>query len=108
MRFGLRSLLKHPGHTAVVILTLALAQPFMAVHFALAGALRGAGDVKSPLYAALVAMYLVRLPIATTAAFVLEGPILWCFVAMMAAHLARAGVLEWRWRSGGWERPRSS
>ncbi len=99
-------ILDDPGVVEIAVLfirALALAQPFMAVHFALSGALRGAGDVRSPLYAALVAMYAVRLPISMIAAFVLEGPILWCFVAMIAAHMARATVLDRRWRRGTWE-----
>ena len=85
------------------IWVLACAQPAMAAHFALGGALRGAGEVRSPLIGALLSMYVGRLPISLLAAFVFEGPILYAFVGMFLSHLLHAAFLWWRWRSGSWQ-----
>ncbi len=85
------------------IRVLALAQPFMAVHFALTGALRGAGDVRSPLLAAIFAMYLGRLPISVLAAFVFGGSITYAFIGMWLGHFIRSGILSLRWRGGRWK-----
>jgi len=82
---------------------LALSQPAMAIHFALSGALRGASDVRAPLGASVVAMYVVRLPIAAVAAFVVHAAIVWVWVAMLCAHVVRATLLSLRWRGVGWK-----
>jgi Na+-driven multidrug efflux pump len=42
---------------------IAFNQPFLAVAFVLAGALRGAGDVRYPMWVTTIAVWLVRLPI---------------------------------------------
>ena len=84
---------------------LALSQPAMAVHFAMSGALRGAADTKSPLLAAIVAMYGVRLPFSLAGAFLLQAPVTLAFLGMLGAHHVRAGVLMWRWRHGTFEAP---
>ncbi len=82
---------------------LALSQPAMAVHFAMSGALRGAADTKSPLLAAILAMYGVRLPFSLAGAFLFQAPVLLAFLGMLGAHHVRAGVLMWRWRRGTFE-----
>jgi putative MATE family efflux protein len=42
---------------------IAFNQPFLAVAFVLAGALRGAGDVRFPMWVTSIAVWLVRLPV---------------------------------------------
>jgi putative MATE family efflux protein len=96
-----RLVIDDPGVVALAVLfirTLAVAQPFMAIHFAMAGALRGAGAVKAPLLGAVFGMYLGRLPISAAAAFVFGWPIHFAFVGMMLDHITRAGYLHGRWR----------
>ena len=75
---------------------LALSQPAMAMHFALAGALRGGGDVRTPLVASLLAIYGARLSVSFAAAYVLDKPLAWLWWAMVADHHLRAAVLWWR------------
>jgi putative MATE family efflux protein len=77
-------------------------QPLMALEFALAGALRGAGDTRFPLYTALAGMFAVR---ATLAAFALwlELPVEWVFGALVGDYLAKSALLAWRFRSGRWQ-----
>ncbi len=81
---------------------LALSQPFMAAHFVLTGALRGAGDVRSALSSAVLAMFGVRLPLSWLASFVFHWPLVVPFVAMLLEHAARAALMQWRWGSGRW------
>jgi Na+-driven multidrug efflux pump len=79
---------------------LALSQPAMAMHFALAGALRGAGDVRTPFVASLLAIYGARLSVAFAAAYALALPLVWLWWAMVADHHLRAGLLYWRFARG--------
>jgi putative MATE family efflux protein len=75
---------------------LAVSQPAMAMHFALAGALRGSGDVRTPFVASLLAIYGARLSVAFAAAYVIGAPLAWLWWGMVADHHLRASVLWWR------------
>jgi len=85
------------------MLTLALAQPLMGIHFTLGGALRGAGDTLSPLLAATAGNWLLRVPLAY--AFQRHGlDVVWIWLALVFDHLARAtwmslAFLRGRWRT---------
>lgn len=83
---------------------LAISQPTMAIHFTMSGALRGAADTRAPLWAAVISMYLVRLPVALCVVYVFDWSVYWVWMGMVFAHLARAEYLYWRWRRGGWRR----
>jgi len=87
----------------VFIRLLAISQPTMAIHFTMSGALRGAGDVRSSLWGAVVGMYCVRLPVSFIAAYVFHWSVYWVWMAMVLAHLGRAEFLYWRWRQGRWK-----
>jgi len=90
------------------MLTLALAQPLMGIHFTLGGALRGAGDTLTPLLAAAIGNWAFRVPIAY--AFERRGlGIVWMWLALVFDHLARAGwisiaFVRGRWRTRAIER----
>ena len=79
-----------------------LAEPFMATSMALAGAMMGAGDTRSPLYVVSTAMWLVRIPLAWLLAFYLSlGPTgIW--VAMTLSMFTQGGLMAWRFKSGKW------
>ena len=47
---------------SLCIMVAAFEQPFMAIYLAFGGALKGAGDTKTPLYISLVAAWLIRVP----------------------------------------------
>lgn len=72
------------------LVMLAVAQPFMGVHFSLAGALRGAGDTRTPLFGAAVGNWLLRVPIAWAASRLLGAPLVWAWAALVADHVLRA------------------
>jgi putative MATE family efflux protein len=80
----------------------ALAEPFFGARIVLAGALRGAGDVRFQLWSGLACMWLVRLTVAWVMAFVFHWGLygIWCG---MAADITVNGLLFiWRLRSGRW------
>ncbi len=84
------------------LLTLAVAQPFLQLHFTLGGAHRGAGDTVTPLVAATLGTWLFRVPLSITFAFVLEAPLIWVWGAIIADHIARSAYLAWSFRRGRW------
>ncbi|MCC6214809.1 MAG: MATE family efflux transporter [Polyangiaceae bacterium] len=71
------------------LLMLAIAQPMMGVHFALAGALRGAGDTVTPLVVAAAGNWALRVPLAWVAARA-GLPLSWAWAALVADHAARS------------------
>jgi Na+-driven multidrug efflux pump len=85
------------------MLTLALTQPLLGLHFTLSGALRGAGDTVSPLLAAAIGNWAFRVPLAW--AFSHAGlPILWMWVALVFDHVARVAIVGVVFARGRWHR----
>jgi putative MATE family efflux protein len=85
------------------ILLLGLGMPFLVVTFTLAGALRGAGDTLTPLKAATLGSWLVRVPLGYLFATVLGLPLFWVWTIMIADHLTRAVWLCWAFYSSDWQ-----
>jgi putative MATE family efflux protein len=89
-------------HLLPFLLMLALAQPFMGVHFTLSGALRGAGDTATPLIGAAVGNWLLRVPLAWCAANLFGLPVFWAWAALVLDHVARAAWYVLAFRAGRW------
>ena len=93
-----------PGVLAALgpfMLTLALTQPLLGLHFTLSGALRGAGDTVSPLLAAAIGNWAFRVPLAY--AFTrLDLPVLWMWLALVFDHVARAAWVMVAFARGRW------
>jgi putative MATE family efflux protein len=85
------------------MLCLALAQPFLGLHFTLGGALRGAGDTLSPLLAATLGNWAFRVPLAYLAAMVFATDVIWVWAALVVDHLARAIWLVIAFGRGRWQ-----
>jgi len=77
-------------------------QPLMAIEYALAGALRGAGDTRFPLYTAISGMLAVRVVLAAIAG-ALGWSVEWVFSALIADYGVKALLLVRRFRTGRWE-----
>jgi MATE family multidrug resistance protein len=87
------------------IYMLGLCQPFMAVDYALGGALRGAGDTRFPLVTLFVGLYGCRLAFAWVVTHLdLSTP--WLWAALIGDYATRAALKSWRFRSGAWQRVR--
>lgn len=87
---------------ATFILMLAVAQPFMGVHFTLAGALRGAGDTLTPMWGAAAGTWLLRVPLAALAAFVFEWPVTVVWLALVGDHVVRSLWVGVEFSKGRW------
>jgi Na+-driven multidrug efflux pump len=83
---------------------LAVAQPFMGVHFTLAGALRGAGDTVTPLLGATAGNWGLRVPLAVLFARVLGWQLPWVWAALVTDHVLRSVWFVLSFRGGRWSR----
>lgn len=81
----------------------AFAQIPMAVTFIISGALRGAGDTKTVLYATAFAVWCVRLTSAYLFVNVLGMGFLGAWLVMILDWLFRGGWIVLRFRSGKWK-----
>lgn len=84
------------------MLALAFAQPFLQLHFALAGSHKGAGDTTTPLIAAILGNWGLRIPLAIFMAGVLELSLSWVWLALIADHIGRSVMLGASFMKGRW------
>lgn len=84
------------------LIVLALAQPALQAHFALGGAHRGAGDTTTPFVAAAIGNWALRVPLAVVFGYVLEAPVVWIWIVILADHVVRATWLAASFRRGRW------
>lgn len=81
----------------------ALEQPFMALAMALGGALRGAGDTRSPVLVALAGVWLVRIPLAWALAFPAGLGLNGIWITMIADWFVRTAIFSVLYRRGKWK-----
>lgn len=81
---------------------IAFAQPIQAVGFVLAGALRGAGDTRFPMYSTGISMWIFRIPLAYLFAITLGLGLGGVYLAMASDNLILMMMNIWRWRQGRW------
>jgi putative MATE family efflux protein len=91
---------------APFMLTLAVAQPFLQLHFTLGGVHRGAGDTVTPLVAAMLGNWFFRIPIAALIAGYFELDLVWVWTALIFDHVARSIFLGASFLSGRWKKVR--
>jgi Na+-driven multidrug efflux pump len=82
----------------------AFALPALGVHSSLAGALRGAGDVRFVLGSMTFTAWCVRVPMAAFTVIVLGLPVTAAWLSAVAEHYARAVLIQWRFARGTWKR----
>jgi len=89
---------------ARVLRIIALSEPFFGVMTVAEGLFRGVGDMKAPLYIALVCMWGIRVfgTWLCLSVFHLGLGAVWC--CMLADNLTRCALFIWRIRSGRWKR----
>lgn len=80
----------------------ALEQPTLALTFVYAGALRGAGDTRWPMYITGIGVWLVRLPLIFLLVHYLHGAIFWAWVITALDFAVRSAILWRRFRRGRW------
>ncbi len=87
--------------TVVFLWCLGLAQPLLAVDFALGGALRGAGDTRFPLLSTFCGFVLTRIGLAALVK-ALGLPVEWVFATLLGDYIVKASMVLWRFRSRKW------
>ncbi len=85
------------------MLCLAWAQPMLQLHFTLAGIHRGAGDSWTPMVAATIGNWGLRVPLASLCALVWHSSLVWLWTALIFDHTARAAWLLRSLRRGEWK-----
>ena len=85
---------------------IAFAQPFQAIGFVLAGALRGAGDTRWPMFSTGIAMWVFRIPLAYVLAITLDFGLAGVYLAMGLDNGILMALNIWRWRQGKWQTSR--
>jgi putative MATE family efflux protein len=79
-----------------------ISQPFMAIGFVLAGALRGAGDTRSVMAITAASMWAVRLSLTYVFMFVLHWGAEGAWYAMLIDTFIRAGLTVYVFKRGRW------
>lgn len=85
------------------IWVLGLCQPFMAVEFAIGGALRGAGDTRFPMFVAFIGLFVCRLFPAFILAVIFNASIQTVWLVLLLDWSVKAGLLAWRFYGGKWK-----
>jgi MATE family, multidrug efflux pump len=88
--------------TVVFIYVLGSVQALMAIEFTLAGALRGAGDTRFPLFAVLCGLFGARIALAGLFA-ALGLSVEWVYAALIADYVVKVALLVGRFRGGRWK-----
>jgi putative MATE family efflux protein len=83
-----------------------LAQPFVALQGVFTGALRGAGDTRSPMIAGGVSAWLVRTSVTYVAVIVMGWPVEWAWWAMTGDWAVRSVWVWLVYRRGRWQEVR--
>jgi Na+-driven multidrug efflux pump len=89
-------------YLAVLVVILALAQPLIGIEFSLSGALRGAGDTKSPAIIGLTGLILGR-GLFALAVYLLDLDAQWLFGAILIDYSIKAGLYLVVFQRGSWQ-----
>jgi putative MATE family efflux protein len=88
---------------AICLSISAFEQPFMALAMALGGALRGAGDTRSPVLVGLLGVWGIRVPLAWVLAFPAGLGLYGIWITMIADWATRTAVFSVLYRKGAWK-----
>jgi putative MATE family efflux protein len=88
--------------TVRLMILLGLAQPLMAIDFALSGALRGAGDTRFPLLSTFLGLICGRVLLSTLFT-IFHLPVDFVYGALLADYAIKSQLLAARFRSQRWQ-----
>ncbi|MBA4371729.1 MAG: MATE family efflux transporter [Thermodesulfovibrio sp.] len=80
-----------------------LAEPFMAMSAILGGGLQGAGDTRGTMWAIIISMWVIRLPLAYALAVILGYGALGVWVAMVVSMVVQGSIMALRFYKRGWQ-----
>lgn len=79
-----------------------VAEPFMAMSAILGGGMQGAGDTRGTMWVIIIAMWVVRLPLAAALVFGFGLGATGVWTAMLVSMAIQGVLMIWRFRSGVW------
>jgi len=82
---------------------IAFVQPALVMMIIYSGALRGAGDTRTPLAINILGVFIVRLPVAYFFGVVLDGGLVGAWVGTALDLSVRGLLTNWRFSSGRWQ-----
>lgn len=85
------------------IRAIVIAMPAIALHFSAAGALRGAGDTRWPLFVSFAGLWLVRIPLAWFLGIYLGHGMVGVWAAYILEYYGRALITLYRYGRGSWK-----
>lgn len=89
------------AHTVLFIYILAAVHPLIGIELTLAGALRGAGDTRFPLFSSLCGLIFGRIGLAWL--FIsLDLSVVWVYCSLVGEYSIKASLIVWRYHSGAW------
>jgi multidrug resistance protein, MATE family len=80
-----------------------IGQPFIALSLSLGGGLQGAGDTRGTMWVIIIAMWLIRLPLAWTLALPLGLGATGVWAAMVASMVCQGLLMARRFHGGHWK-----
>ena len=86
------------------VMIAAFEQPTIAMTYVLAGAMRGAGDTRWPMYVTILGVWVFRMPLVYLFVKVLGWNIVSVWILTAGDFLVRSFVLWQRFRTGEWKR----
>lgn len=90
-------------NASMVLKMIAVIQPFQSSQLILAGALRGAGDTKWPLYSTIAGIWGIRISLAYLFVFFFKLGLIGAWLGICIDQVIRYGILYWRFRKGKWK-----
>ena len=93
-------------NAAIALQIIAFVQPFQSAQFIYAGALRGAGDTKWPLYSTIAGVWGFRVTLSYLFVQILGWGLHGAWYAMVLDQLMRSTVVTLRFNNGGWKKKR--
>ncbi len=91
------------ANASVVLKMIAVIQPFQSSQLILAGALRGAGDTKWPLYSTIVGIWGIRIVLAYLFVMGLEWGLIGAWLGICIDQVIRYLIVYWRFKTGKWK-----
>lgn len=80
-----------------------VSEPFMALSVTLAGGLQGAGDTRGTMWVIIIAMWLVRLPLAYFLGIIVNYGATGVWIAMVTSMGVQGILMTWRFHRGRWK-----
>jgi putative MATE family efflux protein len=77
--------------------------PTFGLFFTTAGALRGAGDTRWPLYTSAAGLLAIRLPLSYVLGYLTPLALIGVWISMVAEYYVRSAVIVMRFKSGAWK-----